>query len=124
MSLPRKKTVRHQFTHLDRAALIEQDIRSTAFFTLSTGFFTNLQDLSSRELSFIQKQLRQYLYSKLTEANLQDKHYVLNLGFPASATVKKSFVDLTLTAPMLADDLASNEGLCREIITKMRDYFE
>ena len=123
--MKRKKTSRvkvHNFTHLDRKAVLEQTTAAPQYFTLSTGFFADLTDFPHRQASFIQKQLRQHLYRRLIELG-KEGNYIMNLGVPTIARTPRSYVDLALTAPMIGSEVSSNESLSREMITMMRSYF-
>ena len=119
----RKSVLCHHFTHLDRNAVLEQTIAAPKYVTLSTGFYADLTEFPDRQASFIQKQLRQHLYRRLIELGKESK-YILNLGVPTAARTLRSYVDLTLTSPMIGSDLSSNESFAREMITMMRSYFK
>lgn len=84
-------------------------------FLVQEGFSISLA-------SKLQKQMRQYLYNRLTEMGLPDE-YVLIMDFAKQPVVgSNSYCDFAVTFPnAFGEDYKLNEAFCRELIKRFEE---
>lgn len=118
----RKKQFRaFKWNYFNRPVLLEQFVGDEGYIHLKYGnyFECSIKDYSTRKISKIQKQLRQYLYNYLAENNLPTTKYILNVDCPDSISRDKVFLELQLYCPTSKVNLEANKGFCEMLINKM-----
>ena len=124
----RKKQFRAcKWNYLNRPVILEQFVGNEDNIHLKYGnyFDCSINEYSTRKVSKIQKNLRQYLYSYLVENNLPTHNYILNVDCPDKISRDKVFLELQLYCPTVnRGRLEANKEFCEMIIDNMMNEGE
>lgn len=109
----------------ERKHKIEVFIQQPAIILFDMGFYLeiNPKTYKTSTISWVQKQLRQYLFNYLDGNGHKTDSYILILEGSAKPTGNRTFIDLKMTCPSVGE-MEQNKAFCETITDKMYQLLE
>lgn len=111
----------HYWTYRNRKIKYSKMVGDEDNFHLTCGYYFDIDKniYSTRKLSKVQKNVRQFLYNLLQELGITGR-YIINIEGPTALSSNKIYLDLQIYCPTTRND----KEICEQVVDKLFQELE